>query len=329
VRAFLTRALGLALGLVVGLGLLSLALKGVNLAAVSAALVGGRWTWPALVVLSGTLVFVLAKAARWRLLLGEPPAVSVAALVRSTTAGLALNALVPHAGEFVRAVSLNRRCGLSGSGVLASIVAERVFDLFAVLLLAAVAVERTPVPASVAGAVRVLGLVAMAGAVVIIAVLILPQQFRALAVLLTRLLPARFRGWVLQEVDAALAGFSPVRSWRRSLRVLGWSLIQWLAIAVCAYGACTVVGATVSLGSALFVVVGIVVAFLLPNAPGYAGSAQVAFVVSLSPSGVPSTLAVAASVVYQLLMILPVVVLGLAWLRGCLTPVRPPTASGP
>ena len=37
---------------------------------------------------------------------------------------------------------------------------------------------------------------------------------------------------------------------------------------------------------ALLVVVGIVVAFLLPNAPGYAGSVQLAFVMSLGASGV-------------------------------------------
>jgi uncharacterized membrane protein YbhN (UPF0104 family) len=62
------------------------------------------------------------------------------------------------------------------------------------------------------------------------------------------------------------------------------------------------------------------VAFLLPNAPGYAGSAQLAFLLALGASGVTPAHALAASVVYQLLMILPVVLIGLYWLRSSLSP---------
>jgi uncharacterized membrane protein YbhN (UPF0104 family) len=68
----------------------------------------------------------------------------------------------------------------------------------------------------------------------------------------------------------------------------------------------------------MLVVVGIVVAFLLPNAPGYAGSVQVAFLVTLRPLGIAQELALGASVGYQLLMVLPVVVAGLALLRSSL-----------
>ena len=68
----------------------------------------------------------------------------------------------------------------------------------------------------------------------------------------------------------------------------------------------------------VLVVVGIVMAFLLPNAPGYAGSVQVAFRVMLEPQGVPADAALAASFVYQLLMILPLIVVGLAWMRASL-----------
>ena len=70
--------------------------------------------------------------------------------------------------------------------------------------------------------------------------------------------------------------------------------------------------------AALLVVEGIVVAFLLPNAPGYAGSVQLAFVMSLGASGVAPVPALAASVVYQALMIGPVVIVGLAVLPASL-----------
>ena len=320
-KTFLSRVLAMAIGLLVGVGLLALAFRGTDVGSVHTALADGDWTLPGLGVLMGTAIFVAAKTARWRCLLGGAAGTSTADLVRATTAGLALNALLPHTGEVVRAVSLHRRRGWVTSAVLASIVAERVFDLFAVLLLAAVALACVPVPAAVAGAVRTLGVVAAVGAVLIVAVLAWPAPFRQLARGLARPLPVRWVDPLLREVDAAINGLEPVRSGSTAARVLAWSLLQWLAIAGCVACSALVVGDAIGLGGSLLVVVGIVVAFLLPNAPGYAGSVQLAFVVSLAASGVPPAHAIAASVVYQLLMIFPVVVLGLAWLRGSLAPV--------
>ena len=317
-RTVWSRALAAVFGLLVGGAFLLFAFRGTEPAAVWAVLAAGRWDWPAAVVLAGTVAFVLAKSARWRLLLGAASAPSVAALARPVTAGLALNALLPHAGEFVRAFSLQRQHGLAASAVLSSIVAERVFDLFAVLILAAFALAVLPVPAEVWGAVRLLALVAAGLAAVVLAAVAWPARVRAIAGSVLGPLPAALRTLVLAQVDAALAGLAPVRSPATSVTVLAWSVLQWLAVAACVAGSAAVVGLQIGLPAAAFVVVGIVVAFLLPNAPGYAGSVQVAFLVTLRPQGVPQDAALAASFVYQLLMVLPLVVVGLAWLRASL-----------
>jgi uncharacterized membrane protein YbhN (UPF0104 family) len=316
--------MGLALGVGFGVVLLWLSFRRSDWASVQAALVEGDWTWPAAGVLAGTGLFVACKVARWRCLLGGAPALSTTDLLFPTTAGLALNALIPHSGELVRGLSLNRRQGWVTSAVLASIVAERVFDLFAVLLLAGVALISVAVPDSLVSAVRWVAGLAMVGAAVIVAVLAWPDPFRRLARRLARALPVGAAEFVVREVDAAIDGFMPVRRVSTALWVLGWSLLQWLAIAGCAAACARVVGDPIGLGPSLLVVVGIVVAFLLPNAPGYAGSVQLAFVVSLGASGVTPAHALAASVVYQCLMIAPVVILGLAWLRRSLSPRSAP-----
>jgi glycosyltransferase 2 family protein len=324
VSSRLSQGIALAVGLGVGAALLAWSFQGTDLASVVALLRAGHWGAPALFVVLGTGVFVASKAIRWRWLLGGGAAPSAAVLVRPVLAGLALNALVPHAGEFVRAFALQRQHGYVASAVLASIVAERVFDLFAVLLLAAGALWWVPLPTAVGAAVRTLGAVALVGSLGIVAVLAWPAPFQSLARALAARLPQRLGDALLREVEAALAGFAPVRSLPVSLRVLALSLLQWLAIAACAAGSARVVGDAIGLGHAILVVVGIVVAFLLPNAPGYAGSAQWAFRVSLGAAGIAPDHALAASVVYQLLMIVPVVVAGLATVRGALSnsPVR-------
>ena len=312
--------MGLTLGVAVGVGMLWLSFRSTDWSSVATALSTGDWTWPAAGVLSGTALFVACKVARWRCLLGGAPALSTSELLFPTTAGLALNALIPHSGELVRGLSLNRRHGWVTSAVLASIVAERVFDLFAVLLLAGVALSTVAVPDTLVSAVRWVGGLAMLGSVTIVAVLVWPDPFRRLARGLSQVLPTALATMVVREVDAAIDGFAPVRRAATALQVLAWSLLQWLAIAGCAAACARVVGDPVGLGPSLLVVVGIVVAFLLPNAPGYAGSVQLAFVVSLGAAGITPAHALAASVVYQCLMIAPVVILGLAWLRRSLTP---------
>ncbi len=313
-----SRLAGLLAGVLVGALFLVLAFHGTPIEAVLHILAAGDWGLPALAVLVGTAAFVYAKSARWRLLLGAERAPSTLTLLRPVTAGLALNALLPHAGEFVRAFALQRRHGYAASAVLSSIVAERVFDLFGVLLLAAVALLLVPVSPSMYAAVRLLAFVAAGLASCVLAAVALPGVVRRVAALLLQPLPDRFAVRVLAQVDAALVGLAPVRSPATSLAVLGWSLAQWLAVALCTAGSAAVAGHVVGVGPAILVVVGIVMAFLLPNAPGYAGSVQVAFRVMLEPQGVPADVALAASFVYQLLMILPLIVVGLAWLRASL-----------
>lgn len=311
------------MGLAIGAVFLALSFRGTPLRSVLDLLAAGHWGEPALAVLTATAAYVWAKAARWRLLLGaaSPP---TPALLRPVTAGLALNALVPHSGEFVRAFSLQRRHGHAAASVLSSIVAERVFDLFGVLVLAALALLFVPVAPELLAAMRLLALVAFALAVAVVMALAAPRAMRNLAARLVAPLPGRLGQRLLVEVDAALAGLAPVRSMRTSLAVFAWSLVQWLAIAGCTAGSAAVAGAPIGAPPAILVVVGIVVAFLLPNAPGYAGAVQLAFRVTLVPLGVAPEAALAASFVYQLLMVLPVVVVGLALLRGSLKPEATP-----
>ncbi len=307
-----SRILGPLAGLLAGGAFLALAFRSTPPAAVWELLRHGRWGLPALLVVAGTGLFVLAKVARWRYLLG-------AGLRRRTLAppvlsGLALNALIPHSGEFVRAVAVARSTGQPASAVLSSIVAERVFDLFGVLILGSLAAAFTPANADLAMALRLIGAIAALLALCVVAFVSWPQSIERLVSRCTRPLPPAVQQWVARHAAAALLGLAPVKSVATSVRVLAWSVVQWLAVALAVYGCAAVIGFDAGLAATCLVVVGIVVAFLLPNAPGYAGSVQVAFLVTLVPLGVAREAALAASIVYQLLMVLPLIVVGLACL---------------
>jgi uncharacterized membrane protein YbhN (UPF0104 family) len=170
----------------------------------------------------------------------------------------------------------------------------------------------------VAAALRLVAVIAVLLAAAIAVALRYPELPRRIAVLIARPLPAAAGVWLMWQVAAALTGFEPVRSPRTAVRVLAWSVLQWLAVAVMVHGCGAVVGFALGAAACSLVVVGIVVAFLLPNAPGYAGSIQIAFLVVLRPLGTPDAAALAASIAYQLLVVLPLILAGIACLRATL-----------
>ena len=284
---------GLLVGLVVGVAFLLAAFRGTPIASVAAVLRAGDWFGPGLTVLTGTVAFIGAKTLRWRVLLGREGALSARVLAPPVLAGLALNALVPHSGEFLRAASLQRRTGRSASSVLSSIVAERLFDVLGILLLGALALGFVRASLALMTAFRLLAVIAAVLASAVVAALFVPHACRRLAAFLAAPLPETAGRWLLMHVDEAIAGLEPVRSPMTALRVFGWTLLQWLAVALCVYGSAAVAGIAVSGAATLLVVAGIVLAFLVPNAPGYLGAAQLAFTMTLVPLGVPEARALA------------------------------------
>lgn len=309
-------ALALA-GVAIG-GLLAwFTFRSTPLAAVGQVLRDGRWGGAVFVVLVATSAFGIAKTIRWRVLLGRPHELGFGALLRPVLAGLALNTLVPHSGEVFRAVALQRTHARSPAQVLASIFVERLFDLFAILLLAAGALMALPRAIDSLGpAFEAVGAIAALGAAAVIVALAWPERVRATLGLFARPLPARWRERVARLADELILGLAPVRSPAILLQALAWSLVQWFATVVSVLGSAWIAGFALGVPAGILVSVGIVVAFLLPNAPGYVGATQLAFVVALHPLGVPDARALAASLVYQLLQILPLLLAGLVVLKS-------------
>ncbi len=129
-RGFLSLVLSLVLG---GL-LLWLALRGADFDAVGRALADGAWGWLVPYVLVG-LASVAIRAWRWGILIDALPDRDGRVPLRLTSASVAIGYLVnytaPRLGEVVRTANVARRAPASFSGVLGTVVAERVLDVLA------------------------------------------------------------------------------------------------------------------------------------------------------------------------------------------------------
>lgn len=151
VRSILTLIASIALGVI----LLLLALRGVDLDAVVNALASAEWIWIIPLLFITTLSHVI-RAQRWVLLLdtlprdGDQPTattpnkskgvIGFGLAFSSMLIGYLINYLAPRLGEFARAGYLASRSRLRFPGIFGTVVAERVLDVLALVVCFAVVV---------------------------------------------------------------------------------------------------------------------------------------------------------------------------------------------
>ena len=75
-------------------------------------------------------------------------------------------------------------------------------------------------------------------------------------------------------------------------------------------------GLELPLAAALSVLVAAVIGMMLPAAPGYIGTFQLAFTLALAPFGVSAADALAASLFYHVMLWVPLAIAGALCLRG-------------
>ncbi len=87
------------------------------------------------------------RAFRWRYLLDPIRRVDTKSLLSSLLIGYAANVVTPaHLGEILRAYILSKKRALSMSAILATVVMERIIDVFSLLALMALALAIYPFP---------------------------------------------------------------------------------------------------------------------------------------------------------------------------------------
>ena len=268
-----------------------------------------RFALPFLVTLA---LFFWIKAWRWAVILEPLGRYSVRQVTPAMMIGFAANNVLPaHLGEIVRSLSFARRYRQRASAVLVSQVLERILDVVAILLLYLLAVPwiESP-PEAIRLSVWLVAGVAAAMAVVIYAILASPQRVFRLWRVLSGKLPASIQSRGEAFLSDVLRALSSVRSPARLLLLLANSLVQWSLSGVCVWMSMAAVGVTIGPAITLIVLTATVVAVTLPNAPGYVGAIQAAFVFALQPFGVSSESAFAGSVFFLVANWIPVTSVG-------------------
>ena len=279
-----------------------LALAGIGLSAASLALIAARVdvasagsllrrAEPSLIAaaLGALALEVVVRALRWRTLIPNAASrpVRTTRLIPVMMIGYLGNALLPaRLGEPARAALVSRREGVRFAESLASVVTERIVDAATLALLATGAALLVAAPS---WAVRLMAAGALVGAVVLGGVMLAnPRALIAHALRIRRHRPSARARRVLAQVElfgSAMAG----RDRRQAIQTASaWSLLAWALDGVIFYALAAALGLDVGYAAAVFVSGVSVLSTVVPAAPGFVGTFELAGVsagvaIGLSP----------------------------------------------
>jgi len=309
-------------GVLISIGFLWLALRGLSLAEILSVLPGIKYGW----LLLGIIVYfiaVWARAWRWRYLLRPLKSISTRKLFPVVAIGYAGNNIFPaRAGELLRAVVLKRDEEVPVSASLATIIVERIFD--GVVMLAFVffnlsELARLTGDSGFVGniqSVALWGTIAFLGALgVFLLAAMFPQYAQTfMRVFSQRLVPVRYREKLVEVSDRFLVGLEALRSPRDVIMVFLTSLVIWLLETVKYWFVMHAFPFEVSF-FALMLMNGIVnLATTIPSAPGYVGTFDAPGIAVLTAYGVYRPVAVAYTLVLHAALWFPITALGLYYM---------------
>jgi uncharacterized protein (TIRG00374 family) len=222
---------------------------------------------------------MLFRAERWKYLLRSVSKFKASNLFPSVMIGFMANNILPvRLGEFLRAYSLGAKTGESRSSIFATIVIERIFDSFALLLMFWLVILFVPFPPIV----KQFGIfTAIINVAAILFLVILKQKNIVLVNWLTHLfsflpnaLLDKAKHILLKFVDG-LKSFDHIRT----LGIVSvWSLVLWLITALSNYFIFMAFGIYPGIVASFILLLFVAAGVMLPSAPGFIGVFQAAII---------------------------------------------------
>jgi glycosyltransferase 2 family protein len=297
VRAPAGLAVGGLLGLVVGVVALGLAVKDVDTTELGAAFARAGVA-PLLLGTLCHLAVIGLYGARWRVLLDKPAPLPLPRITGLVGLGYLANYTLPaRPGELVRAGLARALGGVPLTLALASLFLEKVLDGLTILASSVGFVFLLPQPADWLWRSTLVGAGVFAvGAVMLLVSALLPR----------RLVPS----FVRTQLDHVAAPIRLLAAGRALLPVVGLGAAIWLTILLHQAVLCLGAGMSFQPAAWLLMYGALGLASVVPGAPGYVGTYQLAAVYALGVFDVPPETAIVVATYYQLSRLVGALVVG-------------------
>jgi glycosyltransferase 2 family protein len=306
------------LGIIISIVFLYLALGGLDLEHVWAAMQSASYLW----LLPGIAVYfvgVWVRAWRWKALLRPLKSISTRAIFPVVTIGYMGNNIFPaRAGEVLRSVILRDREGVPVSASLATIVVERIFDgmiMLAFVFLNLSELVRVSGDAGFAANIQQIAIWAAVVFVAALAVFLLAAMFpriteRIVDYLLDHLMIARWREGARLLTKRFLTGIQALRSPQEVLVFFVATAVIWLFETATYWFVMRAFPFQISFFSLMLLNGFVNLATMLPSAPGYVGTFDAPAIALLTAYGVNGEMAAGFTLVLHAALWFPITFLG-------------------
>ena len=304
----------LLIGSIVSAAFLFLALRGIQWSDFAAVLKKTRYSYLTLAIFF-TMLGHFLRACRWRFMLNPIKRVPISSLFSATSIGYMTSNLLPaRLGEVVRAIAIGRSESISKSAAFATIVYERMVDVFVILICLWWALLKISGPVLL----RKSGFVILAANVAFLILLFILERYREKAgVVLAKIvliLPASARDKITGSSDRFFDGLKVVREGRTLFPIAVISLLVWYCALLGLYFCFGALQMELPQVAAATLVVFIAFGSMIPSAPAYLGTMQYACVLGLAVFGIEKSEALAYSLLYHASQFFPITIVGLYYL---------------
>ncbi|MEE9270936.1 MAG: lysylphosphatidylglycerol synthase transmembrane domain-containing protein [Candidatus Krumholzibacteria bacterium] len=255
------------------------------------------------------------RSYRWKFMMLPVKRIRTHNLFAATAVGFMANNLLPaRLGEFVRAYVLGKNEGISRSAAFATIVYERVVDVFTLLALLWILLLKVEGP----GWLETSGMWILAMNVALLVLMVFMERKREMFIRwmnrLTSPLPERWRDKINHATASFASGLSTVTRPQTLLPIALTSVLVWFSAILGFYFCLQALNMHPPFVASLTLVVLVSMGTMIPSAPAYLGTTQYACIVSLAIFGIDKSGALAYSLVYHATHFFPITLTGLFYL---------------
>jgi glycosyltransferase 2 family protein len=287
-----------------------IALSGIDLSLAWRALRTSDYWWIGAALIAFGLGDI-TRGLRWRSLFARgrrPPARTA---TNAMMVGYLYNNILPaRAGEAARVLVLTQRSDATPVEIVGTVVLERLYDVFAILVIFFVAEPWLPhVSWFGAAAVAAIVLAVLIATAAIVLAVYGDRPLRLLLRPLRRL--SMFSGERLEHtLDELTHGLSGLRHGGLALEAFAWTILSWLLTALCAYLVTVAFHLHLPFACGVLVAVAIGAGMILPSPPAAVGVFEGASLIALKAYGVPHSEALPFALVLHLVNFVPFVLVG-------------------
>jgi uncharacterized protein (TIRG00374 family) len=290
---------------------LYLALRNINYSEVRVAIANADSRFVVLALIT-VLVTNLAKAYRWRVLLGESgKPVPLFELLKSSMVGQMLNMIYP-----MRIGDLSRAYVIGGLGpgrifTLGTIFLEKLLDMFFYSLLFIVLILLIRLPSWVGNSAYILSIIVLLATIAVMILAYHPGFFIRMGERVLGLLPDKISAYTLNRFRSGVASLEILRSSTGLLRLAFWFTIAWVSALLTNVLAMRALHLQLPWTAALLVLIILQIGIAIPSVPGRLGIFEYICILALSAFSVDKTAAFTYGILLHILVMLPTIFFGM------------------